>query len=271
MSGERLQVSGRAVYVGTASSEPAAAERSVVFVHGAGMDHTVWAQPARHFARKGWGVLAVDLPAHGRSEGPPLRSIGAMADWLAQLLDAAGVAAAAVAGHSMGSLVAWEFAGRHGARCSALALLGTSAPMPVTHLLLDAAEDNHHAAIDMANAWSHSPGGRIGANASPGVWMVGAGERLLERAAPGVFHADLAACNSYAAAEGDAGAAGEEGVECPVLVVVGEADQMTPAKAGLDVAEKAAATVVRLSGCGHAMLSERPNEVLDALLTAFQP
>lgn len=263
MSGTRLQVSGRTAYVGTASSELAPAERSVVFVHGAGMDHTVWAQPARHFARKGWRVLAVDLPAHGRSEGPPLRSIGAMADWLARLLDAADVAAAAVAGHSMGSLVAWEFAKRHGARCSALALLGTSAPMPVTRLLLDAAADNHHAAIDMANAWSHSPGGRIGANASPGVWMVGAGERLLDRAAPGVFHADLAACNDYAADGGE--------VECPVLVVVGEADQMTPAKAGLDVAKKATAEVVRLPGCGHAMLSERPNEVLDALLTAFRP
>lgn len=262
MSGVRLPVAGRTVYVGTASSSPAPNARSVVFVHGAGMDHTVWALPARHFARKGWRVLAVDLPGHGRSQGPPLDSIAAMAEWLAEVLDAVQVAEAAVAGHSMGSLVAWEFARRQGERCSALALFGTSAPMPVTNLLLDAAEDDHHAAIDMANAWSHSPGGRIGANANPGVWMFGAGERLLERAAPGVFHADLAACNGYAADGGN--------VDCPVLVVVGEADQMTPAKAGLDVADKASAKVVRLRGCGHAMLSERPNEVLDALLMAFE-
>lgn len=262
MSGIRLPVAGRTVYVGTASSSPAPDARSVVFVHGAGMDHTVWALPTRHFARKGWRVLAIDLPGHGRSQGPPLDSIATMGEWLADVLDAAEVATAAVAGHSMGSLVAWEFARRQSERCSALALFGTSAPMPVTNLLLDAAEDDHHAAIDMANAWSHSPGGRIGANANPGVWMFGAGERLLERAAPGVFHADLAACNGYVA---DC-----ENVDCPVLVVVGEADQMTPAKAGLDVAEKAGAKVVRLPGCGHAMLSEHPNEVLDALLTAFE-
>ena len=262
MSGFRLPVAGRTAYVGTASASPAPNAPSVVFVHGAGMDHTVWALPARHFARKGWRVLAIDLPGHGRSQGPPLDSIAAMAEWLAEVLDAVQVVEAAVAGHSMGSLVAWEFARRQRERCSALALFGTSAPMPVTNLLLDAAEDDHHAAIDMANAWSHSPGGRIGANANPGVWMFGAGERLLERAAPGVFHADLAACNGYVANGGD--------VDCSVLVVVGEADQMTPAGAGLDVAHKAGAKVVSLPGCGHAMLSERPNEVLDALLTAFE-
>ena len=260
MSRGRLAVAGRTVYVGPAASA-SANERCVVFIHGAGMDHTVWALPIRHFARKGWRVLAVDLPGHGRTEGPPLDSIGDMADWLATVLDAAEVEAAAVAGHSMGSLVAWEFARRHGARCSALALLGTSAPMPVTDQLLDAASDDHHAAIDMANAWSHSPRGRIGGNAAPGVWMLGAGERLLERAGPGVLHADLAACNGYSAGDG--------GVDCPVLVVVGEADQMTPAKAGLGVAAKANARIARLPGCGHAMLSERPNDVLDALLTAF--
>lgn len=262
MSGIRVVAEGHAVYIGTGGRVPAEDGRTVLFVHGAGMDHTVWTLPARHFARKGFRVLAVDLPGHGRSDGPPKTSVPALSDWLAAVLDACQLPAACVAGHSMGSLVAWEFSRRHPGRCAALALLGTSAPMPVTPLLLDAAADNHHAAIDMANAWSHSPGGRLGANANPGVWMLGAGERLLERARPGVFHADLAACNGY---QPDAG-----GVDCPVLVVIGDADQMTPAKAGLAVAAGLPnAQVVRLPGCGHAMLSERPNEVLDALVTAF--
>ena len=218
MSGIRVVAEGHAVYIGTGGRVPAENERTVLFVHGAGMDHTVWTLPARHFARKGFRVLAVDLPGHGRSDGPPKTSVAALSDWLAAVLDACQLPAACVAGHSMGSLVAWEFARRHP--------------------------------------------GRLGANANPGVWMLGAGERLLERARPGVFHADLAACNGY---QPDAG-----GVDCPVLVVIGDADQMTPAKAGLAVAAGLPnAQVVRLPGCGHAMLSERPNEVLDALVTAF--
>ena len=263
MSGVRLTVEGETVYVGNGSGVGAGDTGNVVFVHGAGMDHTVWTLPARHFARKGFRVLAPDLPGHGRSAGAPKASVPEMCDWLALLLDACEVQTACVAGHSMGSLVAWEFAHRHAHRCSALALLGTSAPMPVTPLLLDAAADNHHAAIDMANAWSHSPAGRNGANANPGVWMLGGGERLLERAAPGVFHADLEACNQYRPASG--------GVVCPVLVVVGDADQMTPPGAGLKAAAALPnARVVRLPGCGHSMLSERPNEVLDALVGAFE-
>ena len=83
----------------------------VVFVHGALNDHSVWTLLARWFANHGHGVLALDLPGHGRSGGPPLASVEAMADWLLALLDAAGVAARLV-GHSMGSLIALEAAAR---------------------------------------------------------------------------------------------------------------------------------------------------------------
>ncbi len=261
MSGQRIEVDGTVAYVGSGTGAPDADAPCVVFVHGAGMDHTVWALPARHFARKGLRVAAPDLPGHGRSAGAPLASIVAMSEWLGRLLDALEIAEAVVVGHSMGSLVAWRFAMDNAERCRSLALLGTSMPMPVTNLLLDAAADNHHAAIDMANAWTHSPGGALGANANPGVWMLGAGERLLERSGAGVFHADLAACNGFNAS------ASHGRVACPALVIAGDDDRMTPAKAGLDVASHLPnARIVRLPGCGHAMLNERPNEVLDALI-----
>ena len=259
MSGTRIQVAGRTVYVGNGSGHPDPTAESVVFVQRAGMDHTVWALPARYFARQGLRVAAVDLPGHGRSEGPPFDSIDDMAGWLGDVLDALAMPTAAVVGHSMGSLVAYRFAASTPDRCRALALLGTSAPMPVTDPLLNAARDNHHAAIDMANTWSHSTG-TLGANANPGVWMLGGGERLLERSAPGVFHGDLTACNTFEAHT-------EESIRCPVLVIAGNDDMMTPARAGLDVARSLSdARVVRLEGCGHAMLNERPNEVLDALI-----
>ncbi len=250
------EVDGNRVFASHGSGS--AMERPILFVHGAGMDHSIWVMPARHFARHGRRVLAVDLPGHGRSEGSAATRIEDYADWTARLLDAAGIEQATVVGHSMGSLIAFAFAARHRERCERIALLGTSVPMPVTERLLSAAQTNDHAAIDMANGWSHSPRGQLGGNDNPGHWMLTSGERLLERARPGVFHADLSACNAFDARDAV--------VSVPALIVIGDADQMTPAKAGLGVAARLPdPRIVRLPACGHSMLSERPNEVLDAL------
>ena len=258
----RFQVDGENAFASTGSGVHEAGRAAVVFIHGAGMDHSVWVMQARHFVRSRLNVLAPDLPGHGRSEGRTLTSIPDMAAWVVRAMDAVGLDSAAVVGHSMGALVAYALAARHPDRCRALALFGPSAPMPVTDALLNAAADDDHAAIDMANSWSHSPQARLGANQNPGLWMLGGGERLLETAAPGVFHADLSACNGFDP-DADAGP-----VRCPALVVVGEADQMTPARAGIAVSERLAqARVLRLAGCGHAMLSEQPNAVLDALIS----
>ncbi len=257
----RTELDGRTISLGTGSRKLDAARRSVVFVHGAGMDHSIWVMPARHFARHEKNVLAPDLPGHGRSDLPALTSIEEMAAWLARLLDHLGIERTAIVGHSMGSLVALAFAAAAPQRVTHLALLGTSEPMPVTDKLLDAARDGNHDAIDMANTWSHSPRGRLGANPNPGLWMYSGGERLLERAGEEVFYRDLSACNEFRTADGELAA-----VRCPTLVISGSSDLMTPPRRGADIASHIAdVRLLTLEGCGHAMLSERPNEILDAL------
>lgn len=258
-----LTVAGQRVHVGTGGADFDRALPLIVFLHGAGLDHTVWALPARYFAHRGRAVLAVDLPGHGKSEGAPLPSIGAMADWVAELLDAVGAQKAALAGHSMGALVALEAAARHAGRVGALVLLGAAAKMPVHPDLLAAAEANDHAAFDLMTAWGFGPAGQLGGARVPGAWLMGGGERLLERVRPGVLHADLAACNAYA---GGTDAAAK--VACPTAVVMGAEDRMTPAKAGARLADAIpGARAVTIPACGHMMLAEKPDETLDALKT----
>ena len=47
---------------------------------------------------------------------------------------------------------------------------------------------------------------------------------------------------------------------------MGDQDKMTPARAGIAVSELLPDCKTRIiSDCGHSMLSEKPNEVLDAL------
>lgn len=257
-----LTVDGKTVHAATGGKAFDPTLPAVVFVHGAGMDHTVWALQTRYFAHRGRSVLAVDLPGHGRSEGPALDTVPAMADWLAALIGAAGLKEAALVGHSMGSLTSIDCAARHGECVRALALLGAALKMPVHPDLLAAAETDDPAAWDAITVWGYSRPAQIGLDRAPGLWMVGGGVRLLERAAPGVLYADLRACNAYRSAESLAGK-----VACPVRLVLGERDRMTPLKGGQTLARliPQAETII-LPGCGHMMMAEQPDAVLDALI-----
>jgi len=258
----QLNVAGRRTYAYTGSRALARARPTIVFVHGAANDHSVWALQSRYFAHHGCNVLAVDLPGHGRSDGAPLASVEAIADWIAALLDAAGTEAATLVGHSLGSLAVLETAARHAQRVTRIALLGPSAPMPVADALLDAAKRDDHAAFEMINAWSFSPADQLGGNPWPGLWMTGNSMRLMERSKPGVLYADLAACRGYANGL-DAAAK----VRCPTLVIVGERDQMTPPRnAQALIAALADKRVVTIPGSGHSLMAEAPDAVLDALL-----
>jgi pimeloyl-ACP methyl ester carboxylesterase len=257
----QLKVNGTDTFTATGGRDFDPALPAVVFLHGAGLDHTVWALLARWYAHRGHAVLAPDLPGHGRSGGEPLTSIGAMADWTAALIKTAGARDARIVGHSMGSLVALETAARHPDKVNAIALICTAAAMRVSPDLLHAAESGDHAAIDMVVIWGHGRQAGIGGSLAPGLWMLGGADRLLERSRPGVLYTDLAACAAYGG-----GLAAAAKVNVPAIVVLGERDLMTPANAGRELAAALPnARVVTLKGAGHMLMSERPDEVLDAL------
>ena len=138
----QLVVDGTKIFVGTGGREFDPALPTIVFLHGAGLDHTVWALLARWFAHRGFGALAPDLPGHGRSEGKPLETIAAMADFTAALMEAAGARRTRIVGHSMGSLIALETAVRHPDHIEAIGLIATAAAMTVSPDLLAAALPN---------------------------------------------------------------------------------------------------------------------------------
>jgi pimeloyl-ACP methyl ester carboxylesterase len=257
----RLSVQGREVYAYTGTRPQVATQPTIVFVHGAACDHSVWALQSRYFAHHGFNVLAVDLPGHGRSEGPPLRSVEVIADWLAGLLDAAAVDRAALVGHSMGALAALECAARHPARIERIALIGVALPMEVSDDLVDAARRDDHAAYQLINGWSFSARRSLGGNAVPGLWMTGNSMRLLERNRPGTLALDLDACRSYAN-----GLAAAAAVRCPALVITGLRDIMAPPRnARAAVGALRDARAVDLPEAGHSLMAEEPDGVLDAL------
>jgi pimeloyl-ACP methyl ester carboxylesterase len=258
-----VNVNGMAIHASTGGRPFDPDQSTVVLLHGAGMDHTVWQFQARAFAYQGYSILSLDLPGHGRSSDPAPSTISGYADVVAVFLDEAGVDCAHIVGHSMGAFIGVELASRYSDAVQSLTLIGVSERMPVHADLLDAAEANEHLAFDLVSSWSHTRTAHTGGHPTPGLWMMGSTVRLLERSRPGVLHNDLAACNAYDTALDRAAE-----TTAPTLVLMGEHDLMTRPRGAAILADAIAdSTTVIVPAAGHMVMVERPDAVIDELLT----
>lgn len=260
-----LIVNGHKTYCYTGGKTFDAAKPTLIFIHGVLNDHSVWILQSRYLANHGWNVLAVDLPGHCRSAGDPPASVEAAADWVLALMDAAGLDQATLIGHSFGSLIALEAAGRAPERVRQLVLVGTAFPMKVSPALLEASLHEPMKALTMVNVFSRATLAPPPSALGPGTWVFGAsmalGKRVLaSNTQVNLFHAGFKACDSYANGE-----LAMEKVTCPVLFVLGAGDQMTPPKAAQALIRKAQhGRVVYLPG-GHHQMNETPEPMLAAL------
>jgi len=264
-----LNVNSHPTYCYTGGKAFDATRPTVVFIHGVVNDHSVWILQSRYLANHGFNVLAVDLPGHCKSEGEAPASVEEAADFVAALLDAAGVQKAALIGHSWGALIALEAAARLKARVSHLVLVGLAYPMKVTPALIEASLNEPERALKMVNVFSRSTLAAPPSALGPGTWVYGAGMALGRRVlrsnlAVNVFHRGFVACDSYTGGE-----AAIAQITCPVLFLLGEQDQMAHPKAaqGLIAAARVAGQRVSVVNVpvGHHQMTEAPEETLSAL------
>jgi pimeloyl-ACP methyl ester carboxylesterase len=264
----KLTVDGKDAYAYTGGKPFDAGLPCVVFIHGAMHDHSGWTLLARWCAHHSFSVLALNQPGHGRSAGPPLGSVEALADWTLALMTAAGVREATLVGHSMGTLIALEAAARAPERVTRLVLLGTAYPMKVSDALLNTAREAPWRAIDMVNALSISTLASKPSYPGPGMWVHGSNRALMRNqqalsSAVNLFEHDFRICDAYAG-----GAQAMARVQCPTTLITGTRDQMTPPKATKELATALKARVVTVP-TGHHLMAEAPDAVLAGLRGAL--
>jgi pimeloyl-ACP methyl ester carboxylesterase len=230
-----------------------------LLLHGAGMDHRVWDAQLAALGAEGLASCAPDLPGHGGSDGPALTGIAEMAAWVLRLADALHIDRVALAGHSMGALVALEAAGQLQSRLSGLALIGAAAEMPVNPALLACARTDLPQAAAMIASWGYGPSAQADGRAE-------AGRRIIEAAPPGALASDLAACAAYSGAPAAAAR-----VKAPTVVISGGKDRMTPSPRGRALAESiGGAQFLELPEIGHMLMAEAPAELSAALIRLLQ-
>ena len=128
---------------------------SILLMHGSGLTHIVWSLHEQFYASQGFNVLSIDLPGHGNSEGPSLKSIEEISDWVKSLMNVLDIKKLIVIGHSQGCLVGIDFAARYPNLINCLVLVGGSYKMPVNQDLIDYAEAGDEKAVLLMMKWGY--------------------------------------------------------------------------------------------------------------------
>ena len=224
---------------------------TIVLMHGSGLTHIVWSLHEQFYLSQGFNVLSVDLPGHGNSEGPSLKSIEEISDWIKSLMLKADVSKVILVGHSQGCLVGIDFASRYPELIEKLVLVAGSYRMPVNQDLIDLAEAGDEKALLLMMKWGYE-GSKAFIGGNPVKKIINSAREIRE-----VLAVDLKACNNYKN--------GEESlkkIDCPTLCIFGDLDKMVPVKVGLKMSEQIKNSETKIiSDCGHMIIFEKAFEM----------
>jgi len=222
------------------------ARLTMALVHGAGHNHLAW--PASMRRMDDVNVYALDLPEHGKSSGRGRDSVADYARVVYGFLDALGVERAVIAGHSMGGAIAQQFALSYPERAAGLILVATGARLRVAPAILDGMLKNYDATLDWVTRYAWGP--------DAPEELARLGRAQLAEASPQVAANDYAACDAFDVID----RLGQ--IVAPTLVIGGTADQMTPLKYAMFLAEKIpGARLAMIESAGHMVMLEQPEQV----------
>ena len=220
---------------------------SILLMHGSGLSHIVWSLHEQFYVSQGFNVLSVDIPGHGNSEGPSLKSIEEISDWIRSLMRALDILKITIIGHSQGSLVGIDFASRYPDLISKLVLVAGSYKMPVNQDLIDLAEAGDEKAILLMMKWGYE-GSKAFIGGNPVKKIIKSSRDIIE-----VLAVDLNACNNYKNGEKSL-----EKINCSTLCIFGDLDKMVPVKAGTKMSERIKNSETKIiSNCGHMIIFEK--------------
>ena len=257
----KFQVNSKEVFASTGGQPFDKNKPLLIFVHGSGLSHITWVLQTRYFAFHGYSVLAIDLPGHGDSDGPPLKSIEDMADWVSDVISSVGYNEASLIGHSQGCLVLLECASRYPEKIKSLSLMGGAGAIPMNPELLSLAEDGNPKAVELMMDWAHGPGGHFGGHPVLGLHLINLGATIVKNGSVKVLGVDFRACDNY-----KNGFEAAKNVKCPTLNILGDKDKMCPLKEGKRLADAIDNSEVEIiKNCGHMILLEEADQALAAL------
>lgn len=220
--------------------------QDIVFVHGAGGSAATWLMQLRGLS-KDLRVHAVELNGHGSSEdrSDPNTQRAYLEDIESVVVS---LERPVLGGHSMGGALTQQYALNHPDTLHGIILIGTGARLRCTPVIFHLLENDFEAYLEALGEFMFHSG------TDPRV--IEASKAETARCRPEVIARDFGMCDQFDIME-DISA-----IDVPALIIVGEADVMTPVKYSRYLAEKIADSELRvIPRAGHAVMLEQPTLV----------
>ncbi len=226
----------------------------LVFIHGSGGDHTNWVQQYTPLKEQ-FSIAALDLPGHGRSQGPGEQEVSAYVEWVKKILDSLGICKPIMIGHSLGAAICLSFVIRYPDAATAVVPVGGRVKMPVNTAILEGLKQDPDAVIALAAKLSVAKANRERCSELL--------RESLARVNPRIILDDFIACSGLDITE----AAAE--IRIPALVVCGAEDKMTPPPLSQFIRDCIPeAKLAMIEGTGHFVMLEDP-KAFNAVLIDF--
>lgn len=227
----------------------------LVLLHGAGGGQLSWPPEARRLPNA--RVYTIDLPGHGKTEGPGCQFVEDYARSVIDFLDESGLARAVFAGHSMGGAIALTLALDFPDRVCGLGLVSTGARLPIGSSVLENAANPS----TFPQALKALQQLFFGPQASP--QLVEATFKRLAANRQTLLHGDLLACDRFDVTSR------LDSIRTPTLVACGTDDKLTPVRFSETLAMRIpGAALQTIDGTGHMLMLEQPQR-LAKLLSVF--
>ena len=227
----------------------------LVLIHGAGGDHLFWPPEIRRLPDH--RVITLDLPGHGKTDGPGYQSIEDYARCVAKFVDASGFARAVFIGHAMGGAIALDLAHDYPDRVAGIGLISTGASLPIPSSIIENAANQSTLLLAIKSLQEMSIVPQTSLNLSDLNF-----KRLTETRQP-LLLGDLLACDRFNMVDC------LSDIRSPALVVCGTADKLTPLRFSETLSSQIpGAALQTVEGAGHMLILEQPDR-LAKLISVF--
>ncbi len=227
----------------------------LVLIHGAGGDHLSWPPEVRRLPD--YRVITLDLPGHGKTEGPGRQSVQDYARDVVDFMDVVGLSRAVFVGHAMGGAISLALALDYPDRVAGIGLISTGPTLPIPSSVIENAANPSTLPLAIKSLQEMSLGSQTPENLKGIIF-----KRLTETRQTLLLD-DLLACDRFNLSDR------LNAIRTPVLVVCGTDDKLTPLHFSEILSSKIpGAALQTIEGAGHMLVLEQPGR-LAKLISVF--